>query len=104
MTQVKVSQDAATEFEQAVIWYEHEQPGPGARLIEAFATAIKLLDEPNPQLSPVTGQAAALGTKKLILHKFPYSLITLTHHQTLIVVALAHHARKPGYWLARVRP
>jgi toxin ParE1/3/4 len=101
---VKISRDAALELEEAAAWYETEEPGLGERLIDAFEHAAQLIREPNPPLTPMTGDAASLGAKKLILHRFPFSLITINNHQTLTVVAFAHHARKPGYWRKRVTP
>ncbi len=102
--QVKVSREAATEFEEAVFWYEQEEFGPGRRLADAFEQAIKLLEEPNPPLVPASYKAAEAGARQLILHKFPFSLITIQKNRTLIVVAFAHHSRKPGYWRRRITP
>lgn len=101
---VKVSKEAARELEEAAAWYEKEQSGLGLRLIDAFEHAIQLLREPNPPLTPAQGKAARLGGKKLILHRFPFSLITFQFDQKINVVAFAHHARKPGYWMKRLSP
>ncbi|MBN4053354.1 type II toxin-antitoxin system RelE/ParE family toxin [Haliea sp. AH-315-K21] len=101
---IKVSKDAAQELEEAAEWYEKEQRGLGSRLILSFEHAVKLLEEPNPPLMPVQGEAAKLGAKKLILHRFPFSIITIDLHQVIIIVALAHHSRKPGYWKPRLAP
>jgi toxin ParE1/3/4 len=102
--EVKVSKDAEMDLEEAAIWYEHEQEGLGSRFIDAFENALQVLKEPNPPLTPVLGDAAALGAMKLILHRFPFSLITIEFNQTITVVALAHHARKPSYWAERITP
>jgi toxin ParE1/3/4 len=102
--EVKVSREAARELEEAAAWYEKEESGLGERLIDAFEHATQLLKEPNPPLTPVTGEAADMGAKKLILHRFPFSLITIHNQQTITVVAFAHHARKPGYWRKRLTP
>lgn len=101
---IKVSKEAAAELEEAAAWYEEEEVGLGVRLIDAFEHAIQLLREPNPPLTPVLGKAASLGAKKLILHRFPFSLVVLRYQQMMVVVALAHHAKRPGYWAERVRP
>lgn len=77
MPTVKIHAWAARELEEAAAWYESEQPGLGGRLIEAFDHALALLPEPNAPLTPVLGQAAQLGAKKLVLHKFPFSVITI---------------------------
>jgi hypothetical protein len=104
MVKVQVSKEAAREIEEAAAWYENEQAGLGASFIDAFEAAIQLLREPNPPLTTVEGEAAAHGGKKLILHRFPFSLITVEQNHIIIVVALAHHSRKPGYWTDRINP
>jgi hypothetical protein len=101
---VRVSREAAIELEEAAAWYEKEQAGLGNRLINAFEHAIQLLREPNPPLTPVLGDAARLGAKKLILHRFPFSVVTVQYDQIIYVVAFAHHSRKPGYWNERISP
>ena len=99
---VRIGKDAALELEEAAVWYEKEQRGLGVRLISSFENAIELLSESNPPLTPVQGAAGRKGAKKLMLHQFPFSLIIYNIEQTRIVVALAHHSRKPGYWKSRV--
>lgn len=99
---VKVSKAAEIDLEEAAAWYEHQQEGLGSLFINAFESAIQVLKEPNPPLTPVLGEAAELGAKKLILHRFPFSLVAIEFDQTTTVVALAHHARKPSYWAGRI--
>tara|TARA_R110000823_G_scaffold315288_1_gene446473 strand:- start:806 stop:1117 length:312 start_codon:yes stop_codon:yes gene_type:complete len=101
---VRVSREAATELEEAASWYEQEEVGLGERLINAFEQAIELLEEPYPPLAPVNHDAAESGAKQLILHRFPFSLVTIERNQAIIVVAFAHHSRKPGYWRRRPSP
>lgn len=104
MPKVKISPEAAQEFEEAAAWYEQEQRGLGTRFLNAFQNAVQLLREPNPPLTNVQGKAGKLGARKLILHKFPFSLIVREMHQSLVIVALAHHSRRPGYWKERITP
>lgn len=101
---VKVSTEATEELIEAAAWYELEVPGLGEQLINTFEQATATLSKPNPPLVPVIGDAARLGAKRLILQRFPFSLITIANNQTITVVAFAHHSRKPGYWHGRVTP
>ena len=68
---VKVSKEAAQELESSALWYEREQPGLGARLINAFEEAVQLLGEPSPPMVSATGRAASFGAKRLLLRGFP---------------------------------
>lgn len=102
--EVKVSKEAARELEEAALRYEGEKAGLGERLITAFEHAVQLLKEPNSPLTPVYGDAARLGARKLILHRFPFSLIVVQYNKAIIIVAFAHHSRRPGYWVKRINP
>ena len=104
MKPVKIGKEAAQEFQEAAAWYEREQEGLGERFITAFENALQLLEEENPPLTLVEGEAKAKGVRRLILHKFPFSIIVHELPTTLVIVALAHHSRKPGYWKPRKAP
>jgi len=42
------------------------------------------------------------GTRRFVLHRFPFSVVYLDDSDFVIVVAVAHSKRKPGYWKGRV--
>ena len=101
---VKVSTEATEELIEAAAWYEQEVPGLGDQLIDTFEQATIRLGKPNSPLVPVVGEAAKLGAKRLILQRFPFSIVTIANSQTITIVAFAHHSRKPGYWHERIAP
>ena len=101
---VKVSTEATEELMEAAAWYELVVPGLGNQLIDTFEQATTRLSEPNPPLVPVIGEAAKLGAKRLILQRFPFSIVTIANTQVVTIVAFAHHSRKPGYWHERITP
>lgn len=89
---------------EAAAWYELEVHGLGDQLIDTFEQATTRLSEPNPPLVPVVGEAARRGAKRLVLKRFPFSIVTIANSQVITVVAFAHHSRKPGYWHERIAP
>jgi len=103
MQRVRISKDAARELEEAARWYERESPGLGTRLIDAFEHAVDLLRGKMPPLLPMDGNSAAKGAKRIILRRFPFSVIVIQRFDEYIIVALAHHSRRPGYWKERIR-
>ncbi|MBW2941390.1 hypothetical protein [Zhongshania aquimaris] len=100
--QVKVSTEAAEELTEAAAWYELKIPGLGHQLVDTFERATTRLSQPNPPLVAVIGEAAKLGAKRLVLQRFPFSIITIANSRAITVVAFAHHSRKPNYWHERV--
>jgi hypothetical protein len=38
---------------------------------------------------------------RLILKRFPYDIVVFDHLGETLVLAVAHHSRRPGYWRNR---
>lgn len=102
MRKVRVDEAAARELEEAAAWYEAESLGTGVRLIDAFENALTILSEEPFPLVRVPGSAGRLDANRLILHRFPFDLIVVEEGDDLVVIAVAHHARRPGYWMDRL--
>ena len=60
---VRVSREAATELEEAASWYEQEETGIGERLPDEFEQAVRLLQESNPLLVPLSHKAGGSGAR-----------------------------------------
>jgi toxin ParE1/3/4 len=50
------------------------------------------------------GKSGAKGLKRLILKRFPYDIVVIESTDEVIIIAVAHHSRKPGYWRQRISP
>lgn len=50
---------------------------------------------------PKVGETSVHNTRLLPLHKFPYSLIYRLQDDAVRIIAIAHHSRRPGYWVKR---
>lgn len=102
MPTVRIDEAAAQELEEAAAWYEVEAPGTGERLLSAFSNALDLLRQEPIPLASVPGQAGRLGAKRLLLHRFPFDVIVVEEGAEHVVIAVAHHSRRPGYWVERL--
>jgi plasmid stabilization system protein ParE len=94
---ISLSVEAEADADAATDWYL----GYGAFVAaEDFANAIErafalLCDYPE------MGASAAHGTRMLTLQDFPYSVIYRVQGEEIRVIAVAHHSRRPGYWVGR---
>jgi hypothetical protein len=88
---------ARREFFAEILYYNKEQPGLGARFAAAVeeATARALA-------FPLAGSAVAKGIRRVLLKDFPFAVVYRPVEDGIIVFALAHLARRPGYWESRV--
>lgn len=51
---------------------------------------------------PEGGTPYLAGTRRVVLHHFSCSVVYRAQASVLLVVAVAHHSREPGYWRDRL--
>lgn len=102
MRSVRITDDAAQEAAEAMAWYEGKWPGLGTDFSQAVERALDVLEENIVPLQPLRGKSGAQGAKRLILKRFPYDIVAVERNGEVVVVAVAHHSRKPGYWRKRL--
>lgn len=101
---VRLLRQAAEEAEAAAVWYEQERPGLGAEFFEAIEAGLDVIEDGFLPLAPMPGTSGTQGAKRLILRRFPYDIVVVDRGDERLVVAFAHHSRKPGYWRDRTSP
>ena len=96
MNRARFVEPARLEVLAEVAYYHRLEAGLGPKLIEAVeeATALALA-------FPQAGSPAQNGTRRVFLKDFPFALIYRSDEQGITIFALAHHARRPGYWRSR---
>lgn len=103
MRSLRIHEAAAEEAAEAAAWYEAQRPGLGADFEKAVNAAFDVLEQDVVPLTNVPGLAGSRGIKRLLLRRFPYAIVVQQRGEEIIVVAVAHQARRPGYWRDRVR-
>lgn len=89
---------ARREFLAEVVYYNKESADLGARFTaaveEATARAVAF---------PLTGSPASKNTRRIFIKDFPFAVVYRPTTEGIVVFALAHHSRRPGYWQLRVQ-
>ena len=95
---LRSSQPASEEFSEAVRWYEAQRPGLGNEFFEAVVATITMI-EAHPEIgTPVRDDPR---TRRLLVSRFPYEVAYLLRTEEIVIVAIAHLKRRPGYWKER---
>lgn len=102
MRQVRILREAADEATEAAAYYEEEKPGLGSQFEAALHDSLLLLAEDIVPLGAVSPSLSALGIRRLVVRRFPYSIIVCERGDVYEVLAFAHHARRPRYWESRL--
>lgn len=88
---------AEQELADAVVYYEEQRPELGLEYLEEVEHAVNLL-----RRYPETGSKVRGSVRRLILPRFPYSLLyRILENGQIRVLAIAHHKRRPQHWLGR---
>ncbi len=89
---------AVIEIDQEVDYYESCQPGLGAELEDAIDAAFAMIlrfPEAAPQWRTRRDRRVA-G-----LDRFPFTIPYQIIRDEIVILALAHTSRRPGYWSRR---
>ncbi len=88
---------ARLEIAEALEWYEWHEAGLGARFLSELGQSERVIAR-----HASLGTPHRYGTRKRRMHIFPYNLIYTDEPEAIWVIAVAHHAHKPDYWLTRL--
>jgi toxin ParE1/3/4 len=93
---------AEREMEEAFVWYERERPGLGGDFVRA--TRRRVADAlSGPRIArriSVEGEPVL----RVFVPRFPYVVFLAEIGEEILVVAVLHERREPGYWTHRTKP
>lgn len=89
---------ADREFVKIVAHYRKERPSRAVAFIQEVDHASALLAE-----NPYLGAPEDHGVRGFRLTRFPYTLYYVIRPDRLLVAAIAHWSRRPGYWRKRLQ-
>ena len=98
MTNARFHRDARLEFLDAVAYYEAIEVGLGERFSQSVEAAAALAAS-----LPFVGSPFKHGTRRVFPKKFPFSIVYMVGENEIVIFAVAHFKRKPGYWKSRRR-
>jgi toxin ParE1/3/4 len=84
---------------EAVDWYAERSTIAATYLEEEQARA-----EHEVARSPQTWGRYLHDTRRYRLSGFPYALVYVERPESIVVIAVAHLRRRPGYWRRRLDP
>ena len=95
---VIVDDEALTELEAAVEYYEQCQAGLGADFYALVLAALDRIASP-PDLS--TPEPTDSRARRILLQRFPFAVVFFVRGDNADVVAVMDLRRRPGYWRSR---
>jgi plasmid stabilization system protein ParE len=91
--------DALAEYEAAATWYAERSIDASRRFVKLIEGAVATARE-FPLAGP--GWRGRADVRVRALRRVPYSVVYMLAAGQLVVIAVAHQRRRPGYWLGRL--
>ena len=89
--------EAEAEHLETVAYYETQRAGLGASYLAEFESLLELVCEA-PNRYPVQRDP---NIRRAMLRRFPFTVFFRESEDAVEVLAVAHHRRRPSYWLGR---
>ena len=93
---VEYLEEAVAEAERAAEWYAARSATAAAGFEAELAAAEVAI-----QNSPETWPYYQHGTRRYLLRRYPFGVIYKVERSRILIVAVAHGRRRPGYWSER---
>jgi toxin ParE1/3/4 len=98
---LRIHRLAEDEIVDAASWYEDRQSGLGIALLDLIDKAIETIRSGVLPTSPVPDARNVKGARRILLRRYPYSIVLHESEDEIVLVAFAHNSRRPGYWRSR---
>jgi toxin ParE1/3/4 len=98
---IQLSPGAESDVDHAIAWYNLRRDGLGFEFwveVRGVFENIRM----NPEAGPLWRPPEPF--RKRVLSRFPFIVFYTIRAEALVVEAVAHGARRPGYWLVRAKP
>lgn len=88
---------AEAEHLESVGYFESKRPGLGASYLAEFEKTLAWVCQ-SPHRYPIE---RGPDVRRVQMNRFPYAVLYREVSGTVQILAIAHHRRRPRYWLER---
>ena len=93
---------ASADIEASALWYATEREGLGEEFLDEVSRALEAISAA-PRTWPVwPGSSRGGSVRRFALARFPFGVAYRIIDDRIVVLAVAHAKRKPGYWFDRL--
>ncbi|MEG3897017.1 MULTISPECIES: type II toxin-antitoxin system RelE/ParE family toxin [unclassified Microcoleus] len=88
--------EALAEYAEAVQYYAEQRSEVAQMFINAIEDAVYRIRE-----SPTRWAIVDEDVRRCLTRKFPYSILYTIEQDYILILAVTHCSREPGYWKSR---
>ena len=99
MTPYRFHREARAEYRAALAWYATRSIDAADGFADVIADSICGIRELPDAWPRWLGKA---DVRARVVRRYPYSIMYVVRDQRIVIIAIAHQSRRPGYWLSRI--
>lgn len=96
MTSFRILPQASEELEAAVVYYNSQRSKLGTTFLSEFENTVERILN-----LPMAARIVRGSVRRRAIRRFPFSVLYRPGTDEVVIVAVAHRRRRPGYWLGR---
>ena len=89
--------EALEEYEEATLWYAQREQKVALQFVAVVGEAIQRVVE-----APTRWRVIEEDIRRCLTRIFPFAILYTIESDYLLIVAVMHCSREPGYWKHRV--
>ena len=89
--------EAEQELFDSARFYERKRPGLGRDFLAEVRAAVARIEQ-HPESAP----SVLANARAVRIRRFPFDVVYRLQGEQLIIVAVTHQSRRPGYWKNRI--
>ena len=90
--------EAEQEMIEAAKYYQLQASGLGVDYLSEVERAVQSIAE-----SPRTWPVIEGGLRRRLIRRFPFGILYRIAPTEIVIIAIAHLKRRPGYWKKRIK-
>ena len=88
---------ALEEYREAALWYAEREPQVARKFVASVEEAIARIVE-----APQRWRVVDEDVRRCLTRVFPFGILYTIEDDFLLIVAIMHFSRAPGYWKSRI--
>ena len=88
---------ALEEYREAALWYAEREPQVAQNFVASVEEAIARIVE-----APQRWRVVDEDVRRCLTRVFPFGILYTIEDDFLLIVAVMHFSRAPGYWKSRI--
>jgi len=93
---IRLHPNALSEMLAARLWYEARSSIAALAFVDELEIALTRIES-----SPMRAPPHIESTRRFMLRRFPFAIVYRVDPDAILVFAVAHMSRRPGYWRLR---